>query len=183
MPDPAKTGQHQCWPLRIAAASADNASVPWSICAAETITTLPGRGHPVRVKANFCPICTTRALAEHYDALPGVDWGRALGNARISTVCICSRAAQREYSTIGHAQVLQATALAASVLARFTYEDEMVVAPELLTDVDTLGDISHFKFPTPSAQVTYGESELESHAHPGRSGTFESRTSTSCNLW
>jgi hypothetical protein len=55
------------------------------------------------------------------------------------------------YSTIGNVRVFQATAPMASVLARFTYQDEMVVEPELLTDVDVLGYIPHFKFLTPSA--------------------------------
>jgi hypothetical protein len=47
------------------------------------------------------------------------------------------------YSTTGHARVLQATAPVASVLAWFTYEDEVVVQPELLT-VEVLGYRPHF---------------------------------------
>ncbi len=49
------------------------------------------------------------------------------------------------YSTGGNAQVLQATAPVASVLARFAFEDEVVVQPELLTDVKALGYRPHFK--------------------------------------
>ena len=62
MPDPAKTGQHQCWPRDVAATSADNASAPGSICTAETITTLPGRGRPARVNT-VCPVCAAGSLS------------------------------------------------------------------------------------------------------------------------
>lgn len=48
------------------------------------------------------------------------------------------------YSTSGHAQVLQAVAPVASVVARFTYEDEVVVEPGLLAGVKVLGHRRHF---------------------------------------
>lgn len=51
------------------------------------------------------------------------------------------------YSTDGHAQVLQASAPTVAVLARFAFEDEVVVEPELLTDVKILGYRPHFKPP------------------------------------
>ena len=53
------------------------------------------------------------------------------------------------YSTEGNAQVLQAAAPVAAVLAQFTFEGEVVVEPELLTDVEVLGYRPHFKLPMP----------------------------------
>lgn len=56
-----------------------------------------------------------------------------------------ARTYAQRYSTVGDVQVLQATASVASVLARFTNEDEVVVEPELLTDVAVKGYMPHFK--------------------------------------
>jgi hypothetical protein len=56
----------------------------------------------------------------------GISWTTDLQVARTY--------AQR-YSSIGDVQVLQATAPVPSILARFTFEDEVVVEPALLTDV------------------------------------------------
>ena len=48
------------------------------------------------------------------------------------------------YSTGGNAQVLQAVAPVASVVAQFTHEDEFVVDPGLLAGVKVLGYRPHF---------------------------------------
>jgi hypothetical protein len=53
------------------------------------------------------------------------------------------------YSTISAVRVVQATAPPACVLARFTYEDEIVVEPGLLRDVEVLGYLPHFKLTVP----------------------------------
>ena len=45
--------------------------------------------------------------------------------------------------------MLQAAAPVAAVLAQFTFEDEVVVEPELLTDVEVLGYRPHLKLPIP----------------------------------
>jgi hypothetical protein len=50
------------------------------------------------------------------------------------------------YSTIGNVRVVQATAPPASVLARFNFEDEAVVEPDLLDNVEVKGYMPHFKF-------------------------------------
>jgi hypothetical protein len=49
------------------------------------------------------------------------------------------------YSTVGAVRIVQAMAPPGCVLARFTYEDEVVVDPDLLTDVEALGYLPHFK--------------------------------------
>jgi hypothetical protein len=49
------------------------------------------------------------------------------------------------YSTIGAVRVVQAAAPVESVLARFNFEDEIVVEPELLKDVEVLGYMPQFK--------------------------------------
>jgi hypothetical protein len=53
------------------------------------------------------------------------------------------------YSTVSAVRVVQATASPECVLARFTYEDEVVVEPNLLTDVVVLGHLPHFKLTVP----------------------------------
>jgi hypothetical protein len=49
------------------------------------------------------------------------------------------------YSTEGNAQVLRAAAPVTSVLARFTFEHEVMVEPDLLKDVKVLGYRPRFK--------------------------------------
>lgn len=66
-----------------------------------------------------------------------------------TTDCQMAMTYARGYSTIGAVQVVKATAPVASVLARFTYEDEVVVEPALLTHVEVLGHLPHFKLPMP----------------------------------
>jgi hypothetical protein len=51
----------------------------------------------------------------------------------------------RDYSTIGDVQVRQATVPPGSVLARFTFESEVVVDPALLADTRVIGRMPHFK--------------------------------------
>jgi hypothetical protein len=53
----------------------------------------------------------------------------------------------RRYSTAGQTRVLQATAPPMAVLARFAAEDEVVVQPDLLTDIVNLGGFPHFAWP------------------------------------
>lgn len=53
----------------------------------------------------------------------------------------------RRYSTAGPTRVLQATAPPMAVLARFASEDEVVVQPDLLIDVKTIGHLPHFILP------------------------------------
>lgn len=53
----------------------------------------------------------------------------------------------RRYSTTGPTRVLQATAPPMAVLARFASEDEVVVQPDLLIDVKTIGHLPHFTLP------------------------------------
>lgn len=53
----------------------------------------------------------------------------------------------RDYSTIGKVQVLQAVAPVEAILAQFTYEDEVVVEPNLLKEVKSLGYMPQFKLP------------------------------------
>jgi hypothetical protein len=69
-------------------------------------------------------------------AQPGISWTTGFQVARTYA---------QGYSTIGDVQLLQATAPVASVLARFTFEDEVVVDPGLLEDVAVKGYIPHFK--------------------------------------
>jgi hypothetical protein len=67
---------------------------------------------------------------------PGISWTTDFQVAR--------RYAQG-YSTMGKVQVLQATAPPMSVLARFKHEDEVVVEPDLLEDIEVKGYLPHFK--------------------------------------
>jgi hypothetical protein len=53
------------------------------------------------------------------------------------------------YSTASAVRVVQATAPPGCVLARFTYEDEVVVEPGLVTDVAVQGYLPHFKLTLP----------------------------------
>ena len=71
---------------------------------------------------------------------PGISWTVELQIAR--------RYAQG-YATVGDTRVMQATAPPAAVLARFHHDDEVVVAPELLTDAMCLGYIRYLKLPLP----------------------------------
>jgi hypothetical protein len=51
------------------------------------------------------------------------------------------------YATAGHAQVVQAIASPAAVLARFAPDAEVVVIPVLLRSVEIVGYIPHFTLP------------------------------------
>jgi hypothetical protein len=51
----------------------------------------------------------------------------------------------RGYGTVGRVQVVRAIAPAGAVLARFSHEDEVVVEPALLRDVEVLGYLPQFK--------------------------------------
>jgi hypothetical protein len=53
----------------------------------------------------------------------------------------------RGYATVGHTRVIQADASPAAVLARFTPDTEVVVAPELLTGAEAVGYVHHFTLP------------------------------------
>jgi hypothetical protein len=69
---------------------------------------------------------------------PGISW--------TADIEIATRYA-RGYATVGHSRVVQADAPPAAVLARFTLDAEVVVAPEQLTGVETAGYIRHFTLP------------------------------------
>lgn len=69
---------------------------------------------------------------------PGISWTANLETAKRYA---------RGYATAGHAQVVQAIAPPAAVLGRFTPDAEVVVAPELLIDIKTLGYVPHFALP------------------------------------
>jgi hypothetical protein len=56
----------------------------------------------------------------------------------------------RNYTTAGQTHVLQATATPESVLARFILEDEVVIEPDLLVAVTSLGCFPHFTRPPAS---------------------------------
>jgi hypothetical protein len=51
------------------------------------------------------------------------------------------------YAAVADTRVIQATASPEAVLARFTQEVEVVVAPHLLKDVTELGRMQHFTLP------------------------------------
>jgi hypothetical protein len=53
----------------------------------------------------------------------------------------------RRYSTVGQTRVVQATAPPSAVLARFADEDEVVVQPDLLVNVVSIGSFPHFTVP------------------------------------
>jgi hypothetical protein len=67
---------------------------------------------------------------------PGISW---------TTTYQVALTYARGYSTIGDVRLRQATAPVTSVLARFLFEDEVVVDPGLLEDVAVKGYIPHFK--------------------------------------
>jgi hypothetical protein len=69
---------------------------------------------------------------------PGISWTTDPGVAR--------RYAQG-YATVGDTRVMRATASPTAILARFRHDAEVVVAPELLTDVECLGFIPRFQLP------------------------------------
>lgn len=69
---------------------------------------------------------------------PGISW--------TADFEIAKRYAQG-YATVGHTQVVQAIAPPAAVLARFSQDAEVVVAPELLNNVENVGYIRHFTLP------------------------------------
>jgi hypothetical protein len=70
---------------------------------------------------------------------PGISW--------TADIEIATRYA-RGYATVGHTRVVRADAPPAAVLARFTPDAEVVVAPELLTGVETAGYVHHFTLPS-----------------------------------
>jgi hypothetical protein len=51
------------------------------------------------------------------------------------------------YATAGRTEVVQAIAPPAAILARFAQDTEVVVAPELLNNVENIGYIPHFTLP------------------------------------
>ena len=51
------------------------------------------------------------------------------------------------YATVGDTRVVQATAPPVTVLARFTQEAEVVIAPHVLKNIKELDRIPHFKLP------------------------------------
>lgn len=67
---------------------------------------------------------------------PGISW---------TTDFQAARTYAQGYSTIGNVRVLQATAPVTSVLAWFTFEDEVVVDPDLLEDFAVKGYMPQFK--------------------------------------
>jgi hypothetical protein len=69
---------------------------------------------------------------------PGISW--------TADIEIAIRYA-RGYATVGHTRVVQADAPPAAILARFTPDTEVVVAPELLTGVEAVGYVHQLTLP------------------------------------
>jgi hypothetical protein len=67
---------------------------------------------------------------------PGISW---------TTNFQVAKTYAQGYSTMGNVQVLQASAPPLAVLARFKHEDEVVVKPELLENIEVKGYLPRFK--------------------------------------
>ena len=68
----------------------------------------------------------------------GISWSTDLQTAKTYI---------QRYSPEGQTEVLRATAPIESVLARFSYEDEVVVEPDMLVNVESLGGYPRLTLP------------------------------------